>query len=371
MNGICELRIAGNCAGAAYLLCGVAALALTSCTLMSNKEKSKLKEFWRQQEDAACAVPNRTKFDLQRSGNIEYKVCEKRFTNEPNSQFTVHYDIFFPNVTQENYSKLAKAYGDARGYDPSRKRYSLTEFLPPSIEVLNGMSFRIQRPSVPPEVEFGLRSLHPKGAWTEVFVQTNCWSTVYSILSARNSRYPMFFAESEQLKGVFDNPAYFDRLPIPSEAVSSFDENRQIEQAKQLLPMDVLLITVAGTIKHAALYVDKNLYFEKTGTGGNFAYRLIPFSVIQEMYPESDQKIAFYRLKQGAVLPHPSALFSLTAQFGNHFGKHGSEISAFRYPLAGKNINGFLYLSRIKDLDFNDFRPPDGSALKQETYIFR
>jgi hypothetical protein len=61
-----------------------------------------------------------------------------------------------------------------------------------------------------------------------------------------------------------------------------------------------LLITIAGTIKHAALYIDKNLYFEKTRTDDRFAYGLIPFSVIQEMYPEIYQKMDFYRLKQDA-----------------------------------------------------------------------
>ncbi len=86
-----------------------------------------------------------------------------------------------------------------------------------------------------------------------VFVQTNCWSTVYSILSARNFRFPVFFAESEQLQSVFDNQVYFDHLPIPLTAVSGVDEKKQIELAKQLLPMDVLLITKFGAIKHAAL----------------------------------------------------------------------------------------------------------------------
>ena len=233
-------------------------------------------------------------------------------------------------------SFLAQTYG--MGHLPlglQGNKLELRDFLRPSMQALLNTSFvhreRIERGLLGPSVLSRPAIIDNFVLSPTVKTLNNCWTTVYEVLRNDSSRFVSFFASDSAVQkylGSGPNETAKDPANL-STPVSSFvkelswqeacvptekhfcpDGNLARERNKDLVPGDYLLIYGKNGLEHAAIFLDQDVYFEKTGAKGDrYAYRLVPFSEISDAYKDPNLRYRFRRMKETAQLPHPLEAF--------------------------------------------------------------
>src|SRR5207245_718347 len=117
---------------------------------------------------------------------------------------------------------------------------------------------------------------------------TNCWNAVWEVLRGSKESTNVFYIDPTRARSVLESPTYSRPVKELSAAEASSAEDEAARNAG-LQPRDVLLIvgqsqqddegrTVAGTLVHAALFIDDDFYFEKTSPDDFSTYRFVSFN---------------------------------------------------------------------------------------------
>lgn len=215
-------------------------------------------------------------------------------------------EISFAPLSRQQFDSLTRTYGGS-GFVPysAEARYELSDFLPPMVQALIGLRF-------PPIVEEGYPALKESAEEfnldSTICTQANCYSTVWEIVRARrfktrnDKKNFCLFWEGELIFNEIICRPEFGRIIAADElqagdAVLFFD--RIHDDYRRLM--------------HAAIFIDKGLYFEKTDSDGESAWRLVYFSdmqsKLQELTDSGKLETEFRRFN--GTFPHPGKIFSV------------------------------------------------------------
>lgn len=220
--------------------------------------------------------------------------------------------IEFGKVTEAHYKLLMERYGGQNlvPFDPE-KNYDLVDFLPPKIQALVN---RWLITSWTPDANIPEEMMDPRDVGFEPVpvanIDMNCWAASYEVL--RDFKLP--FAKQKAQIGMFLNArashffsnsnAFFQNLgTLKSNQLSP--KKSTLEQRNQNRKlMDVLSLIYENQLgpAHTALWIDEDLYFEKTNSGSEDPFRLNTYEgVVTPFLPEEEgmmgEIIKFSRLK--------------------------------------------------------------------------
>jgi hypothetical protein len=229
-------------------------------------------------------------------------------------------DVVFDALTYEQYDALMKHYGGEGlvAWDESRAgSYHLVDFLPPKIQALanhwmvittdtySNIPAQWQDPRNEPQTD------------VRVATGTNCWSTAYDVLYDWNKPFAqktgsMFYVGPAEMESTLTDPSHFgyNRKLTRNEIFGneSAARNREVQVG------DALYITTQySTIgpAHVALWIDNDLWFEKTNFMSDDPIRLAFWDDVVKPYLEQDSEdtpvgMTIYRYSDGASpLPSP------------------------------------------------------------------
>jgi len=260
-----------------------------------------------------------TNLQLARSQGIDHRILRK--TVETGKYFfdSHFYDVEFPNLSESEFRRLQDIYG---GWSQSRhletfqpgKVWTLSDFLPPAMaaklgNVFQGEETQRQLPRI-----FGANA-DGKRIPTPVQLISNCWGTAYEVLRGSQTfsdELILFYAPQRQARAVFFDPQWSEELRRISKMVPSDPSVRN----SGLKPGDVLVIGDAW-LQHVAIFVDDDLYFEKSGTGNTALYRLNTWETIVATWPPDLHGYSWRRFNHHP-LPDPSELFNLKTSLPPH-----------------------------------------------------
>lgn len=227
--------------------------------------------------------------------------------------------IVFDKLTEAQYKLLMAHYG-GQGFVPydASRQFELTDFLPPKMQAFvdhwlvttSGPDARIpsdwQSPYLPDEpVVSG--------------VTMNCWTTAFEVLREWGKPW-----SSSSGKLAYFGPLHAEKMLTNNKSAivlqqplvrADWTTTRVQERNAGRLPGDLLHIrTKYSTIgpAHVALWIDDDLYFEKTNSSSNDPIRLAFYSDVVKPYldqddPELPMMMEFLRFKATA-LPEPESI---------------------------------------------------------------
>jgi hypothetical protein len=204
-------------------------------------------------------------------------------------------------LSYPQWQKLTKIYGAWHNvrllapYNPQRN-YELLDFMPPTLQAWDRHRFYGQK-----QILSGLNFGGGRSPLTNVQLVTNCWGTVYEVLR---------LADGLQVQ----SPVLFVTAAQPM-----LETLRQISiAAKDEQPGDIVLISHRHGdreyLDHTVLVIDRNLFFEKAGTGDEVPYRFVEAQTLQQIWNPAIFHYEVRRPLKSQRLPLPSDRFSLKQQ---------------------------------------------------------
>lgn len=236
-------------------------------------------------------------------------------------------DFVFPALDEKQFAAVKALYGNhtLTNAKPGRHDYNLTDFMPPVIQAVNGHTFEYGTAEVP---EFNEGRNGPFGSPDApidayVVASINCWGTTYNILRSRSFASPppapvpftLFYT------GRFQAHDFFSRLGDKIAGIPVAKGSKAVIPAN--IPADtgdlIFVITesqlykdyeadrdgnmISGTpsskmitMEHAAVYIDRNLVFEKSNGGTDDPFRFMALDQAVKNY--SDYKPTTLELRR-------------------------------------------------------------------------
>jgi cell wall-associated NlpC family hydrolase len=187
--------------------------------------------------------------------------------------------IRFPKLTDAQFDMLSATYGrfsraKSKVKRPSEQEasfeYQLSDFLPPIVQATNERGFSSERLPGPVTV-----------------IRTNCWTTALSIFrQAENPARPFVaYYDDAEMKTVQDaqysdliRAGSVDDLRTPTAEILEL-------RSKTLQPGDLVVFGRASSpndtyVNHVAIFIDDEIFFEKTGPTAASLYRFISWEKI-------------------------------------------------------------------------------------------
>lgn len=268
---------------------GVALVSLavnSGCRTMRPKSASSIKEFQPLKPSASTKAIDVT---LHFAGDATYESYRDIYDWGRGSE-DPHLRIEFPNISETQFRNLKKAYGFGLSHVTYRKgtTYDLRDFLTPMMQAVLNQRFRDEINS------------------NYVHLTSNCWSTAYEVLHTavpNASSFSVFLQKDGRplVRGVANaSPKHAPILKANSLSA--------VSQVPDLRFGDILFqYDAAGALEHAAVVVDRDIYFEKTAIITESPYRLV--HAADWFYPlESGGAYELWRINP-RNLERPSTLF--------------------------------------------------------------
>ncbi|MEI7529349.1 MAG: hypothetical protein WCK76_10435 [Elusimicrobiota bacterium] len=201
--------------------------------------------------------------------------------NEPAANFSTR--ITFGPLTAAQFETLKKSFGGFSRvqYDPARGRWDLTDFLPPLMQALDGkrfvhsaLDYAELKPGHPLRPFLDANRLDPN-----LLMQTNCHATAYEVARsiAAGEPLPRFNAYTLgaiTAADVYDAAGGFP--DVPDTAMAAPDQAAARNAGRRF--GDILVLGPRyGAILHSAVWLDDDLYFEKTDALDNSPYRIVTY----------------------------------------------------------------------------------------------
>ena len=222
---------------------------------------------------------------------------------ESNPELNIRYDVYqtndnvnysniaiiFGNLNEKQFRFLKKTYGQGLSnifYDRN-KFYDLTDFLPPAMQALYGHHFL-------DEVSPGKRR-----------IPCNCWGTAYELVRGAEE-FAVFYADQDAVQRFFFDQRYSEQITeIPSTG-PTYDATTQLRSG------DLFIYTDGYYLAHAAVFVDRNLFFDKPGKNTINPFRLIIGKGLNEHPARRGDKVDIRRFRSAGKLPvpHPRELLT-------------------------------------------------------------
>ena len=276
---------------------------------------SKLNDFSR----PAVIATELTTLKLTRSHGIPHRILRKTVITGKYFFDSNFYDVEFPSPSESDFRRLQNIYG---GWSKTRnhetfqpdKVWNLSQFLPPAMAAKLGSVFQGEETLEKLPRIFGTKA-DGQRIPTPVQLISNCWGTAYEVMRAAQTpsdELILFYAPQRLARAVFFDPQWSEEIRPISKTVPTEPSVR----SAGLMPGDVLLIGDAW-LQHVAIFVDDDLYFEKSGTGNTALYRLNTLDTILATWPPDLHGYSWRRF-HGRPLPDPSELFNLKTSLPSH-----------------------------------------------------
>lgn len=269
------------------------------------------------------------------------------------------WEISFHGLTDAESAALRELYS---GYSlrksqvaAGRAVYTLTDFLPPVVQALEGHTFRVEKELLegPAAVEFGarIRWLH---------TSLNCWSTAWEI--ARLAKTPAGGGADDafSLFGI-SGPEILPRLR--EDRTTTHIQGARTELPEELAPLywpernaklqtgDLLLISHLESdgremLEHVATFVDHDIYFEKTALNDDAPLRIVKFSDMIERFKGTNGRNTHLEWRRPTAVPfaHPRAAFGSARQTSRGIwflpDSGSSELAHRVFPLEIEVVSG-------------------------------
>lgn len=181
---------------------------------------------------------------------------------------TTVYEVKFGKMSREEFNALKSYYNNSSEvkYSPNRS-YELVDFLPPMAQATLNKVFKAKTNMLDIDTP-SLRDFFMDNFYGSVELQTlsNCWNAAFGFLNS--------MLKGSKLLTLF--------LPNPYSVEAALDDYKQIDNVKDLIPGDLVVIKARDPnyaeeqIQHVAVVIGPNLVFEKTE-----AYGLSPFRIFK------------------------------------------------------------------------------------------
>ena len=253
-----------------------------------------------------------TTLQLARSQDFPHRILRRTVATGKYFFDSDFYDVEFPMLNENEFRRLQNIYG---GWSRTRnqetfqsgKVWNLSEFLPPAMAAKLGNVFQGEETlEMLPHI-FGTKA-DGKRIATPVQLISNCWGTAYEVMrgaQTHSDELILFYAPQRLARAVFFDPQWSEEIRPISKTVSTDPSLRNAG----LMPGDVLVIGNTW-LQHVAIFVDDDLYFEKSGTGNSALYRLNTLDTIVATWPPDLHGYSWRRFHR-QPLPDPSELFNL------------------------------------------------------------
>ena len=304
-----------------------------SCNKMNAANKGGVKEYEKLKIENAQPID----FNLKRAPGLEYK--KERFTiagseKVPKSKDrgayleevdNIHLRFTFGKIPENTWQLLKTNYLSPANLKYSASHsYTLDDFLPHAAQALVGHRFLLQSQTATADMSL------PDAASQNVTTATNCWGTAYEIARNDPLGVTVFFVDEWQMGPVMENNDYSEKIKVfDSKTVHPKTGDAKLRN-KGLMPGDILLIkgpepdaklkANSPVLMHAAMFVDDDLWFEKTGTKSLFAYHLVTYADIANRSSNSikgDFSKMVYEIRRFSTgqrtLPPPELMFQSAA----------------------------------------------------------
>jgi hypothetical protein len=238
---------------------------------------------------------------------------------------------FFSTLSQTQFDNLMEIYGSSWWdvgsgsqvvYVPGQS-YTLIDFLPPPMQALSGLHFKQQNEVF--SLPYFVKGKESRLKDQNCLFLINCWGFAYNMLyfsrlpATEKNLIGLFFSVSSPTIAydVFWDSNYFDHVQSSSENPTIFADET-IRNAK-LKPGDVILIWhqnqgVEAYLDHVAIFIDDDLYYEKSGTGDDVPFRLNDYAGLTSAWPINIGVffVDWRRMKHSVTLPDPATRFGLS-----------------------------------------------------------
>eukprot|EP00386_Alphamonas_edax_P010276 GDKI01033305.1.p1 GENE.GDKI01033305.1~~GDKI01033305.1.p1 ORF type:complete len:438 (+),score=62.16 GDKI01033305.1:71-1315(+) len=228
-------------------------------------------------------------------------------------------------------------------YDP-QKQYYLSDFLHPQMQAVQAHSFTVQRQRA--KLPFFVTGKESRVVEQEVMVTCNCWGFAYSVLYSAASQLAPNLRTLFLSAGDVDVAVDFFLSDEHSQLVQKTHiENRSndpllIEENidgrnARLQPGDILLywhqnrVSEGPFLDHVAVYIDRDLYFERAGSGDGVPFRLTDWKNLCKAWVPGVFNVEWRRFPlQPKRIPSPDLTFGLWADITRKQTPLVSEIRA-------------------------------------------
>ena len=248
-------------------------------------------------------------FSLRHGKNITFKVIP-RLPDRKSAKWeelildekvnSTNWQIVFDELSEPQFETLKSAYGGRSEvkYSPGNS-YEIQDFLPPIFQALNGLRYRgldvVSEGTLRAYLQ-GRESLmksEPSENFNELMIRggSNCWGFAYEVARDDKVAYETFLVNGFNLHNVFEEER--NARKIFSRTYRDLAKMTREQRNQDLKPGDILFVNQnvtfdnseqKGPLLHAAVYVDDDLYFEKTGVSNGFLYRFVTFDQISATY---------------------------------------------------------------------------------------
>ena len=314
-------KYARNTGAKSILTSGFFGFVLCIAVSCLKKTKSEVREF--KSFDAGTAqqeVLSDFKISKLESLGIKYKVIRKNNV-ENLGQSSYLLDVKIDQVlSQTQFDSIKKIYGGKTlvlySGKESKSDWNLVDFLPGSIQAVNGHHFKTHE--IVPPAAFPADFFKQLRMDSKVDVSMNCHATAYEVartfLTSQGSNTPftLFFLGDVSSFDFFANRSDLSADVIPSLDLTPFEATQ--ERNKGRIIGDVLQFT-DPTLLHSAVWIDDDLYFEKTDTDANAPFRLTTYSDmilrsrLNAIFQKGTMKTGFKRFL-GAKMLSPVSFFA-------------------------------------------------------------
>ncbi len=232
--------------------------------------------------------------------------------------------ISFLDITEKQFEGLMALYSGHSlhkskiSFDPEKRVYPLTDFLPPYYQALSGKRFEkgFWFSDLADIVFPGFSSIRTQRATTSI----NCWNTTWELTRIAKERDP-----KEQVFNSFHVP-FEQILPqLTSDQTSSFLQYAETSSPADLSPLfphernqalqtgDYLLLSVIEAsgrkrLEHTAIFIDTDVYFEKTAEGSDSKFRFVTYEAIVNLFNGRNQGLRTHvewRRPKDTAFGHP------------------------------------------------------------------
>lgn len=247
------------------------------------------------------------------------------------------HEILLRNLDLAQFERVKKTFWANSPLTYASRDFSLSEFLPPAMQALEGHKFDYGDGVVTHYIHkigmiLGISGfkLFEDGKGTDIHsfrVLSNCWNTAYELLRGRTDSFLHFFASDVDALRYLDDGAariddrrYSQKNTEYSQFIKEFDcqpsgdkvpaiclDDDRAQRNQGLQFGDLLLISNApDRLEHAAIYLADDLFFELSGIDKNSIYRISSWSQIRKIKAYRDSHYVFRRFNGEGFKPLPN-----------------------------------------------------------------
>jgi len=237
--------------------------------------------------------------------------------------FALSLNAEFGRLSPGQFKALRKAYSGWSQTRPqviwkAEESYTLLDFLPPLLQAANGLYFqssRSQQVNLPSFIG-GPNDAIQQRTNQEVLLACNCWGFAWEVLYQADNfdtkQMTVSTADPTSAWRAFTGRG-FDLIQSSKANPTLLSKDQQLVRNRKLQAGDVLLIwhTIPNRptssadnlyLDHVAVVLDKDLYYEKSGSGDNTPFRITTWEGLTTNWPTSIFEWEWRRLRRNNVL---------------------------------------------------------------------